>query len=301
MMFPLIRKEMLDALRNRWIIGYAVLIAVLGYAAALVGARSTGGMALQMFGRTTATLTNLSLLLAPLVALVVGAASIAGERDRGTLSRLLSLPITPTEVLFAKFCALLLALFAATVAGFAPAAVMVTIYAGASALGHFLLFPFVTLLLIAAMTGIGLLLSLLSRTGVQALGSAILVWFGFVLLYDLLLIGTLSAAQLPPAVLAALLVANPIDAARVLVVLLLEPDLYSLGPAGIILISSLSRAGAALVLVASLLFWSIAPLLISVRLFRWTLFGRRTRDKEEPIVSSVVYVLAPTNVNPINE
>jgi hypothetical protein len=50
-----------------------------------------------------------------------------------------------------------------------------------------------------------------------------------------------------------------------------------------------------------LLFWSIAPLLISVRLFRWTLFGRRTRDKEEPIVSSVVYVLAPTNVNPINE
>jgi Cu-processing system permease protein len=151
------------------------------------------------------------------------------------------------------------------------------------------------------MTGIGLLLSLLSRTGVQALGSAILVWFSFVLLYDLLLIGTLSAAQLPPAVLAALLVANPIDAARVLVVLLLEPDLYSLGPAGIILISSLSRAGAALVLVASLLFWSIAPLLISVRLFRWTLFGRRTRDKEEPIVSSVVYVLAPTNVNPINE
>ena len=52
--------------------------------------------------------------------------------------------------------------------------------------------------------------------------------------------------------LAAALVANPVDAARVLGVLALEPDLYLLGPAGALLTSQLSQAGAAAILLGAL-------------------------------------------------
>ena len=242
-MLPIIRKEIFDSMRNRWIVGYTVIIAVLGLAAAVVGVRSTGGMALQIFGRTTATLTNLSLLLAPLVALVVGANALAGERDRGTLSRLLSLPITAGELVCAKFLGLLFTLYVATLIGFAPAGIVVAVNAGWLALLRYLLFPFVTLLLLAAMLGLGLLVSSSSRTAVKALGTAIILWFAFVLLYDLLLIGTLAAINMAPGALACLLIANPVDAARVLVVLMLEPDLYALGPAGVVLVTSLGRIG----------------------------------------------------------
>lgn len=300
-MLPIIRKEILDSMRNRWIVGYTVIIAVLGLAAALVGVRSTGGMALQIFGRTTATLTNLSLLLAPLVSLVVGANALAGERDRGTLSRLLSLPISTGELVCAKFLGLLFTLYVATLIGFAPAGIVIAVNAGWLALLRYLLFPFVTLLLLAAMLGLGLLVSSSSRTAVKALGSAIILWFAFVLLYDLLLIGTLAAFDMAPGALAVLLIANPVDAARVLVVLLLEPDLYALGPAGVVLVTSLSRVGAAFALGGALLVWSIVPLMLAVSRFRTMLFGRTARRSSTTTLEQAqAYTFAP-GTNPINE
>ena len=61
-------------------------------------------------------------------------------------------------------------------------------------------------------------------------------------------VGVLAVSGVPVALLGAALVANPVDAARVLGVLALEPDLYLLGPAGAYLTAQLSRAGAALLL-----------------------------------------------------
>jgi len=252
-MIHIIRKELRDALHNRWLIGYALLLAVLGFVAALMGLRSAAGLGLQMFGRTTATLTNLCLLLAPLIALSMGSASIAGERDRGTLEHLLAQPLERGELLLGKYIGLLSSLCLATVVGFAPAGLMVAIVAGGMALAHYLLFPLLAILLIASMLALGMLISVRSRGGAQAQGRAILLWFLFVLLYDLLLMGTLVTAGLTGGALAFLLLMNPVDAARVLVVLALEPDLYLLGPAG---------------LFGSLLVWTVAPLLLALASFR---------------------------------
>ena len=296
----IIHKEWSDALRNRWIGGYALLVAILGFAAALVGVRSTGAMALQMFGRTTATLTNLALLLAPLVALVVGASSIAGERDRGTLERLLSLPITSSELVSGKFSGLLLSLIAATIFGFAPAGVMIGIVAGPTSLLTFLLFPFITIVLIAAMLGLGFVVSVACRTGVKALGGAVLLWFGFVLLYDLLLIGSLTAIELPPPVLAMLLLANPVDAARVLVVLLLEPDLYALGPAGIFLVSTFGRLGTGALLGGTLAVWSVVPIFAARWRFDRVLYRNDSSDAKAMKALTALAISAPAVRNVID-
>ena len=67
-------------------------------AAAANGIDSTSGLALQAFGRTTATLMNLCLLLAPLVAVVMGAAVIAGEGGRCTRARLATAGAGPVPV-----------------------------------------------------------------------------------------------------------------------------------------------------------------------------------------------------------
>jgi Cu-processing system permease protein len=267
-MIHLIRKEIRDALRNRWLLGYAILLATLGFVAAWMGLRSAAGMGLQMFGRTTATLTNLCLLLAPLISLSLGSASIAGERDRGTLEHLLAQPLERNELLLGKYTGLLLSLIVATFLGFLPAGCMVAVSAGGLALLHYLLFPSLACLLIAAMLGIGVLISVKSRSGVQAQGRAILLWFLFVMLYDLLLMGTLVTAGLSSGALALLLLVNPVDAARVLVVLALEPDLYLLGPAGALLVGQLSRWGTAAVLLGALSLWTVAPLLLALLSFR---------------------------------
>jgi Cu-processing system permease protein len=259
---------MRDALRNRWLQGYALLLGALGLVAAWTAAEGAAGLGLQMFGRTTATLTNFCILLSPLIALTMGAAAVAGERDRGTLDHLLAQPLDRKDVFLGKYVGLFASLGLATVAGFLPAGVLIAVHAGLGAFLRYLVFPLVALLLAAAMLGLGMLLSVGSRSGVQAQGRGISLWFVFVLLYDLLLMGTLLAANLGEGALLLLLLANPVDAARILVVLMLEPDLYLLGPAGALLLGALSRWGTAIVLVGSLIGWTVLPVAAGLRHFR---------------------------------
>ena len=256
---PVIRKEWRDAIGNRWLLGYTVLLAALGLAATATGLGSTSGLGLQAFGRTTATLMNMCLLLAPLMAVLMGAASIAGERERGTLDHLLAQPLTRKALLLGKHAGLLAALTAATIAGFVPAGLLIVSAAGPGVVGHYLIFPAIASAAAAAMCGVGMFISVSSRSGVQAQGAGVFTWFAFVLLYDLVLVGALAVSGLPAPWLAATLVANPVDAARVLGVLALEPDLYLLGPAGAYLTGQLSPRGAALLLLAALLLWTVVP------------------------------------------
>jgi ABC-type multidrug transport system ATPase subunit/ABC-type transport system involved in multi-copper enzyme maturation permease subunit len=264
---PIARKELRDAVRNRWVAGYAVLLGLLGLAAAATGIEGSSGLALQAYGRTTATLMNLCLLLSPLVAVLLGASAIAGERDRGTLEHLLAQPVTRAGLLLGKHAGLVVALSAATLVGFLPAGVLVAARAGGLS-GQYLLFPVIAGAAGAAMLAIGLLISVSSRTGVQAQGAGVFAWFAFVLLYDLILMGSLASTGLRVELVAASLAANPIDAARVLGVLTLEPDLYLLGPAGAYLVAELTRAGTALVLVAALAAWAVLPLAAALVRFR---------------------------------
>jgi Cu-processing system permease protein len=276
---PVIRKELRDAVGSRWLIGYAAVLGLLGLAATATGLDSASGLAIQAFGRTTATLMNLCLLLAPLVAVLMGAASIAGEQERGTLEHLLAQPLTRTGLLLGKHAGLLVALTAATLAGFLPAGVLIAAAAGVGLVGHYLLFPAIAILAGAAMAGVGVLISVTSRSAVQAQGTAVFAWFAFVLLYDLVLMGTLALSGMAPEWLAAALVANPVDAARVLGVLTLEPDLYLLGPAGAYLVAALSRAGAAAVLLTGLSLWATLPVVAA--LFKFAGPMRRMRSHEE--------------------
>ena len=275
-LLPVVRKEWSDAIRNRWLIGYTTLLGLLGLAATATGLGSTSGLGLQAFGRTTATLMNMCLLLSPLVAVLMGAAAIAGERERGTLDHLLAQPFTRTRLLLAKHLGLLAALAAATAAGFLPAGVLIASAAGGGVIGHYLIFPAIATLAAAAMCGIGICISVSSRTAVQAQGAGIFTWFAFVLLYDLVLVGTLAVSGMRAEWLAASLVANPVDAARVLGVLALEPDLYLLGPAGAYLTGRLSHSGAALVLLGALLIWTIAPVLVAIARFALPRAGSRS-------------------------
>jgi Cu-processing system permease protein len=281
---PIAEKEVRDGLTNRWLIAYSILLGGLGLAATATGLDSASGLAIQAFGRTTATLMNLCLLLSPLVAVVMGAAVIAGEQERGTLEHLLAQPLTRTELLLGKHLGLLAALTAATVAGFVPAGVAIAVAAGPAVLGHYLLFPAIAALAGAAMAAVGLWISVASRSAVHAQGMAMLAWFAFVLLYDLVLMGTLAAGSMPVPALALALLGNPVDAARVMGVLALEPDLYLLGPAGAFLTTRLTASGTASLLAGTIAMWAIVPVVAAAIKFS---IRRRQKSYAEHEVWSV--------------
>lgn len=263
----IIRKELLDARGNRWLYLYAAVIALLGVVIAETGIQAGGAISLQVFGRTTATLVNLCLFLAPLVAITLGCGTISSERDQGTLEQLLAQPITRTELLMGKYLGLLLALFAATIIGFAPAGIIIGLSASLVQSVHFLLYPMLSQLLISVMLAVGILISVRAKSRAQANAVGIAVWFVFVLAYDILLLGSLSVIALPADALAGILFLNPVDASRILSIITLEPDLYVLGPAGAFLVETFTGTGAALLILFSLLLWIALPLWFAIRSF----------------------------------
>ncbi|HUP21908.1 MAG TPA: ABC transporter permease subunit [Thermoanaerobaculia bacterium] len=299
------RKELGDALRHRWLQLYAAVLGLLGLVIAWYAAGDTAGLSLQSYGRTAASLTNLCLLLAPLVALVLGADTVAGERDRGTFDRLVAQPIDRRELLCGKFLGLLVSLVGATLVAFVPAALYLAVATGSPPPLRAVMFPLVAMLAILPALALGVLLSVTADSGAKALARAVLLWAWLVLLYDLLLLGTLLSARLGAGFLIGALLLNPMHSARLLVVLALEPDLYLLGPAGALLTESLSRAWTAALLVTTLLAWTVVALGLALAAFRLRrprlreVAGRessvlRTHDHNprEGVMSSVVRLFA---------
>ena len=144
---------------------------------------------------------------------------------------------------------------------------MIAMFASAMDVGTYLLFLMLVLALIAVMTGLGLLASVVADTRAQALGLAMLVWFVAVLLFDLLLVGVVSATSVGGGGLFLALLANPVEIVRVLAIIHLEPDLEILGPFGSYVLERSGLWGATRILAAALVLWTVVPVYLAARLF----------------------------------
>ena len=261
------RKEMRDALSSSWLMLYAALFTLLALGLSYLGERNLGSVGFDNFSRTTASLLNLCLLLAPLVALSVASGSIAGERDRGTLAYVLAQPLDRWELIVGRYAGLTVSIALATTLGFGVAGVVIAVTTSSLDAGTYLLFLTLVLGLIAVMTGLGMLVSVIASSRVQALGMAMLTWFVAAFFFDLILVGMVSTTSIGGGGLLAALLFNPIEVVRVLGIMHLEPDLQVLGPFGSYLMERTGVAGATAILVGALLGWIVLPITLAIWLF----------------------------------
>lgn len=209
------RHERALAARSRWVQAFALVFAALSLGVAASGYVLSGGAGIQDFARTSATLVQLMLLIVPIAALVFGVQTLAGEPDGAQL--LFSQPVPRSVILLGTVTGLFEALFAAELIGFAAAGFVIFSFAGEEGLSAFLL-----LIAGAAATTL-VFLAIAARIAVastgrraRALGVALVAWFGFVLLYDVALLGiatTLKSGHATRALVAGV-VLNPVDALR---------------------------------------------------------------------------------------
>lgn len=260
-------KEVRDAVRSRWLLLYGIAFAVLALGLSYLGERNLGSLGFENFSRTTASLINLCVLLVPLIALSLGAGSIAGEQERGTLSYMLAQPLERWELLTGKFAGLVIAVGSATVAGFGLAGVFIAFYASTMDVMTYLLLLGLMLALVAVMTGVGMVASVVCNSRAQALSVALLFWFVAVLLFDLVLIGLVSGASLGGRGLLAGLLLNPVEIVRVLAIMHLEPDLTVLGPFGAYIVDEFGKGQATVVLVVALSIWMVLPVSLAACVF----------------------------------
>lgn len=227
------RKEIRDSVRNRWFMLYAVMFGLLSMALSYFALSGTGLYGFAGFGRTTAALVNLVLLIVPLMGLTIGAGTLASERERGTLAYLLAQPVTRAEVLIGKFLGLGIALSGALVLGFAASAAVLAAYGSATGVMGFLMLVVCSLGLGAAMLSTGVLVSAFCRRGAVAAGIGIGLWLVLVFASDLGLMGSTVAFRLDVTNLFALSLVNPIQVFKMAVFHLVSSGLDVLGPVGI--------------------------------------------------------------------
>jgi Cu-processing system permease protein len=258
-------RELRDALRSRWFLLYTLAFAALGLGVSYASAASAGG-GMSGFGRTSAGLVNLVLLVVPLMALTAGANSIASERERGMLCYLLAQAVGRVEVLIGKFFGLAAALLASICLGFGVVAGVLAWQGAAARPGSLLQLTGLSVALAVAMLSVGLLLSTCARRTSVATGAAIFLWLALVFVSDLGLMAGAMTFKLPIEQLFALSLANPLHVFKMWSLQSVDASLDVLGPAGLYAQETYGR-WLHVMFGASLALWTVIPAALAAVLF----------------------------------
>lgn len=261
------RQELLLAVRSRWTQVFAAVFAGLSLAVAVAGYALSGGHGVQDFARTSASLVQLVLLLVPLSSLLIGVLSLAPER--GAAELLFSQPVSRTSILLGQSAGLWAALAAAQAIGFGASGAVVFSHRGGDGLDGFVLLFAGSAVLTAVFLGIAALLAAGSagRRRTRALALALVVWFVAVVLFDVAALGLASLLRSGTAsrVLIVSVLVNPVGALRTGALLALEGT-TAFGTASLAFLRfTKGPAGAAALLSASLLLWTVVPFALAAR------------------------------------
>ena len=261
--FTVAGKEFRDRIRNRWVLAVALVFAVFSLVIAYFGGAQQGAVGFRSIEFTIASLVSLVIYLIPLIALLLGFDAIVGERERGSLDLLLSLPITRLELLLGKYLGLAAALTLSTLVGFGLVAVLLYQHISWAGLYHYIGFMVSSVLLGLAFLSMAVLMSVIARDRTRASGLAIAMWFFFVLVFDLLLLGILvgTGGRFGGDAFAWLLLLNPADVFRILNVFSLDDVRTLYGLASIVPPS----LGSPAVMGSVMLAWIVLPLALA----RW--------------------------------
>lgn len=213
-------KEFQDGLRNRWVLAIALVFGLLAMGLAYFGAAASGSVGFTSLATTIVSLSSLAIFLIPLIALLLSYDTIVGEDEQGTLLLLLSYPLSRSQLLLGKFLGQAAILAVSTLLGFGLAGAAIALLTDQFsdlALWRSLGFFMVSATLLGwVFVAIAQLISVWASEKSRAAGLALIAWFWFVLVFDLLLLGLLvmGSGSTQGDWLAALLLLNPTDIFR---------------------------------------------------------------------------------------
>ena len=250
-----------ESIRNKWVINFSLGFALLAFLFSYVGSSETATF--SSFDRTSATLLNMMMLFIPLLGFTLGAQSIAGDREGGSLMFLLSQPITKGHYFWGKALGCIWALSLAITIGLAVAAVGVAL-SGAEKIFSFVILWISALFFIVVCVSIGMIFSVFASNRGRAIGTAIFAWLGFSVLSDLGLMAMAQILRLRSEAIVGLTLFNPMEVFKILTIRMLSSNLEVLGMGGLYL-DNLWGAWLPYLLIIWLCLFSLITILIA----RW--------------------------------
>lgn len=242
-MRALLRLELADALRSRWLLFTAGTYVIVFGAFVWLGLRESSVLGFTGISRVVLNLANVVVVVLPLVALVATSQTVVRGRSSGYFELFLTQPCRRSAWVYAAIgCRMIIV----TV----PLVGLLLLAAGAGWLrgeeavaGLVLRSLGVSCALSLAFLGLGLWLSTLARTTERAVVYALVTWLVASMLHDFALMGVLLQWHLPAQLVFALAAVNPVETARLALLSAVDPELSLLGPVGFWLTTTLGASG----------------------------------------------------------
>ena len=251
-MTKIVKHVMLDILRNRFVIAYAILMAAVTLSMFNMNDNHSKGLL---------GLANIMLLIVPLVSIVFASIYLYNASD--FIELLLAQPIERRRIWMSLFAGLSLSMSTAFTLGCG----IPMLFLPAEASGGLIVAGGV--MLTVAFTGIAILTAVHIRDKAKGIGTATLTWLFFTLLYDgmvlFLLFQFMDYPMEKPILLLTLL--NPIDLTRTAVLLRLDMPAM-MGVTSAVFHDVFGTAWGMAAALGSVFLWTILPLWASLRTFR---------------------------------
>lgn len=251
-LFLLMKYQFYNVIRARWLIAYAAAFFIFTHALLLFGSEPS---------KTIASLLSIILLMVPLISVLY--ASIYWYNSEAFHSVLLTQPVRRSQVYLSSWLSVASGLVGSYFLGtfsalalqwfFEPSVILVVL------MGGLLSFIFV---------GLGLLISVLIQDRMKGIGAAFLLWMYFAIFHDLIVFALAWTMKEYPIEVPslALMILNPVDLTRVIVLLSLDFSAM-MGYTGRILQSFLSGSFGKVISFLALFFWIVLPAVFGVRVF----------------------------------
>ncbi|WP_374724259.1 ABC transporter permease [Calidifontibacillus erzurumensis] len=265
----LIEKELLDSIRNRWFFTFLVTFIILAFSIIYMGIIKSTGLGFESFNKTTGSLLNLILFLVPMITLLLGSTSISGEKEHGTLNLILSKPISAVEYILGKYFGIATALMLTIVVGFGLMGMVVAFKVSIADARSYIIFVLLSLLLVLSFLSISMFISVLVKKRITAIIVSTIIWFFFILVYDLIVMACANFFQGTSMALFLLIsiLLNPADSVRTLAIVNLGGETI-FGPSLIELTRMITNVSSELLLIAAIFAWIIIPLYFTVFFFK---------------------------------
>lgn len=213
------KKEFINRIKNISLFILIFILALLSFAISYFGTSPFGLTGFHGISVTIASLMSLSIYLIPLIAFILGYDSITGEEEDGTMPLLLSSSATRNEIYLGKFIGLIFVISIAIFAGYGISGAVILLKENISALISYSVFIVSSILLGISFLSIAILISSFTRSRTASITISVFLWFFYIFIYDLLLIGILVATKgkavfINNTVIGSLLLFNPADVYR---------------------------------------------------------------------------------------
>ena len=251
-MLRLSKYVLYDILRSKIIIGYTLFLLVISVSMFQMEENS---------GKAMLSLLNIVLIVVPLISIVFS--TIHYYNSYEFIELMLSQPVSRTRILLSEFGGVAVSLLSAFLIGVGLPILIFSF----DETGLAMIFSGSALTLV--FSSLAFLASVWSRDKARGIGSALLLWFYFVLIYDglvLLILFTFSDYPLEKltVVLSSL---NPVDLARVFIMLKMDVSAL-MGYTGALYKDFFGSGVGMLYTVGIMSVWVILPLWLAVRLFK---------------------------------